>query len=397
MTRPLRWLTCAPRDYRGDEAYFSRDTGLLCRGLQDAGAECRAILAGARRAEDDPDLIRARAADMADPDWWRALGADAVVVHTWSREEHTGILRAVRTAGLRVVLLQDGTGVTGPLGTWGDWVRESWYFRNRHGGRLMGTAWFAARMIHGHTLRLAGFERSRARQFELADLIVVPSPRALEGYRKLARSLGGNLESKLRLLPHPVAPWFGSHTGTPKENLIVSVGRWTDHWQKRPDLLAASLAECLRRHPAWKAEIFGGPGEELSRWHQALDSSLRSRIELAGIVPNRELAGPMGRAKISLCSSAYESFHIASGEALCSGCSVVGVDSAMTPSLSWFTDTQSGTLSDSLDAVGLAAALNKEISAWESGKRDPDAISHRWRGRLHAREVARALIEMASC
>ena len=397
MTRPLRWLTCAPRDYRGDGAYFSRDTGLLCRGLQDAGAECRAILAGAPRAEDDPDLIRARSAEMSDPGWWRSLRADAVVVHTWSRDEYTDILLAIRAAGLRVVLLQDGTGVTGPLGTWADWVRESWYFRHPHGGKLVGTAWFAARMIHGHTLRLAGFERSRARQFELADLVLVPSPRALDGYRKLAGSLGGNLASKLRLLPHPVAPWFGKEAGTLKENLIVSVGRWTDHWQKRPDLLGVSLAKCLCRHPAWKAEIFGEPGKNLSRWHHALDPSLRSRVELAGTVPNRQLAAAMGRGKISLCSSAYESFHIASGEALCSGCSVVGVDSAMTPSLGWFTDNRSGTLSNSLNAAGLTAALDKEIAAWESGQRDPDAISHRWQGRLHAVEVARTLLEMTSC
>ena len=396
MTRPLRWLTCAPRDYCGDEAYFSRDTGLLCRGLQDAGAECRAILAGAPRAGDEPDLIRASAAELADPGWWQGLGADAVALHTWSREEYTGILRAIRGAGLQVVLIQDGTGVTGPLGTWADWIRESWYFRHRHGGGLGGALWFAARMAHGHTLRLGGFERSRERQFELADLIVVPSPRALEGYRKLANRLEGNPASKLRLLPHPVAPWF-KRDGAPKENLIVSVGRWTDHWQKRPDLLGACLEQCLRSRPAWKAEIFGDPGEALSRWYQGLDAPLRSRVKLAGAVPNRQLAAAMDCAKISLCSSAYESFHIASGEALCSGCSVVGVDSAMTSSLSWFTGDGSGSLSNSLDAVGLAGALGKEISAWESGQRDPEAISLQWRGRLHAVEVARTLIEMTSC
>jgi hypothetical protein len=396
MTRPLRWLTCAPRDYRGDATYFSRDTGLLCRGLQEAGAECRAILAGGARAGDAPDLIRASVAEMDDPRWWRGVEADAVAVHTWSRKEHTGILRAIRKAGLRVVLIQDGTGVTGPLGTWGDWVRESWYFRHRHGGGLQGAAWFAARMVHGHTLRLAGFERSRALQFELADLIVVPSPRALAGYRELADRLGGNLASKLRLLPYPVAPWFQRDAGIPKENLIVSVGRWSDYWQKRPDLLGASLAECLRNHPGWRARIFGEPGPELSNWHQGLDLPLRSRIELGGEVPNHKLAPAMRRAKISLCSSAYESFHIASGEALCSGCSVVGLDSAMTPSLGWFAGEQSGSLTNRLHAAGYADALAREISAWESAQRDPDTISRRWCNRLHAREVARSLIELTS-
>ena len=393
MKSSLRWLTCAPRDYGGNAGFFARDTGLLCRGLQEAGAECRAILAGVPRPDDEPDLIRATSAELRDARWWKALEGDVVVVHTWSRKVHTGMLEAIREAGCRVVLIQDGTGVTGPLGSWGDWVRESWYFRQRHAG----IAWFAARMVHGHTLRLVGFERSRARQFDLSDLIVVPSPRALKGYQKLGHRLGGLLVAKFRLLPHPVAPWFEWNGTMPKENLIVSIGRWTDHWQKRPDLLGGCLEKSLRDRPDWKAEVFGEPGQELPRWHRDLEPALRARIHLAGVVPNRQLSAAMGRAKISLCSSAYESFHIASGEALCSGCSVVGVDSAMTPSLSWFAEENSGTLSKTLNAQGLAEALTAEISAWESGQRDSQAISRRWRDCLHAGEVAGALMEMVSC
>ena len=397
MSRPLRWLTCAPRDYCGNDAYFSRDTGLLCRGLQEAGAECRAILAGERRADDASDLIRATASQLADSRWWAQLSADAVVIHTWSCAEHTGILHAIREAGLKLVLIQDGTGVTGPLGTWVDWVRESWYFRNLHGGPSIGTLWFAARMLHGHTLRLVGFERTRAKQFELADLIVVPCPRALAGYRRLAERLGEDLPAKLRRLPHPVAGWFRRDEAVAKENLIVAVGRWTDHWQKRPDLLSRALARCLSQHPDWRVEIFGEAGGGLLSWHKNLDAELRSRISLGGLVPNRQLAKAMIRAKISLCSSAYESFHIASGEALCSGASIVGVDSAMTPSMSWFATAESGSLSEKLGSDDLAKALLREISEWKAGRRDPDAISRSWSERLHAAQVAHALIEMTSC
>jgi glycosyltransferase involved in cell wall biosynthesis len=365
--------------------------------LQEAGAECRAILAGERRPDDASDLIRATAPELVDSRWWERFSADAVVIHTWSCAEHTGILHAIREAGLKLVLIQDGTGVTGPLGTWADWVRESWYFRNLHGGPFVGTLWFAARMLHGHTLRLVGFERTRARQFELADLIVVPCPRALAGYRRLAERLGEDLPAKLRLLPHPVAGWFRPDEAVAKENLIVAVGRWTDHWQKRPDLLSRALARCLSQHPDWRVEIFGEAGNGLRSWHKNLDDGLRSRISLGGLVPNRELARTMARAKISLCSSAYESFHIASGEALCSGASIVGVDSVMTPSMSWFATAESGSLSEKLGSDDLAKALLREISEWEAGRRDPDLISRCWSERLHAAQVAHALIEMTSC
>ena len=393
-SEPLRWMTCAPRDYPGDERYFSRDTGLLCLGLREAGVECQAILCGDPRPGDHPALIRATPAELEQPAWWRQRGVGAVVIHTWSRRENTAILRAVREAGCRVILLQDGSGITGPLGRWWHWVRESWYLRHRQGRR--GLAWFAARMLQGHTLRLLDFERERAAQFELADLVLAPSPGAAEAYSVLAaRYDRGRGAAKVQLLPHPVSSSFGSDGNPLKEDRIVAVGRWDDFWQKRPDLLGQALERCLERHPSWKAEIFGSPGS-LEAWHQQLPASLQSRVLLAGQVANSQLAVAMARAKILLCSSAYESFHIASAEALCSGASVAGFDTPMAPSLRWFASEHSGTLSSRFDAVGLTDACDREIAAWNAGQRNPANISRIWRARLQAVEVARSLLAMAA-
>jgi glycosyltransferase involved in cell wall biosynthesis len=392
MNSPSRWLTCAPRDYRGDAAFFARDTGLLCRGLQDAGVGCRAVLAGAPRPDDEPDILRASLPEMADASWWRRQEARVVVIHTWSRGESTAILRAIREAGCRIVLLQDGSGITGPLGTWADWVRESWYLRRKRAGKWLGPLWFLARMLHGHSLRLAGFERERKQQFALADIVAVPSPAALAGYQKLCHHYGKGSASKLKLLPHPVAAWFHWDGVPPKEDLVIAVGRWDDCWQKRPDLLRDALDRCLADHPRWQAEIYGNPSPLLRRWLSAAPPDIRSRVRLMGHVSNRQLAEGMLRARISLCSSAYESFHIVSGEALCSGASVVGTDSPMTPSLRWFASEKSGTLAPRLKGHSLAAALAHEMAAWEAGDRDPAAISTIWRSRLHAAEVARALL-----
>lgn len=392
MSEALRWITCAPRDYPGDEQFFSRDTGLLCRGLRELGLECQAVLCGQARADDHPDLIRASFAELESPAWWSARKVDAVVLHTWSRKEYTGILKAIRAAGARIVLLQDGSGICGPLGPWWAWVRETWYLRRRHG--WAGLAWFTALMLYGHTLRFFRFERDRAEQFALADFVVAPSPGATAGYRMLFSRYGlADAESKVRLLPHPAAAWFTWKEGAAKDKRIVAVGRWKDFWQKRPDLLGAALAEILGRHPEWSAEIFGDTGP-LEDWHQQLPAPLQSRIHLAGRVPNSRLIEAMAQAKILLCSSAYESFHIASAEALCSGASIAGFDSPSLPSLRWFATEHSGSLSPRFGAAGLVEACESEIAEWEAGRRDPAAISRAWQPRLHAAAVARTLQAM---
>jgi len=73
---------------------------------------------------------------------------------------------------------------------------------------------------------------------------------------------------------------------------------------------------------------------------------------------------------------------------------VVGTDSPLLPSLRWFVSAESGSLAARLDGESLATAVEKEMEAWESGARDPLAISEIWRSRLHAPEVARGLLSL---
>jgi glycosyltransferase involved in cell wall biosynthesis len=247
-------------------------------------------------------------------------------------------------------------------------------------------------MLHGHTLRPFRFEKERARQFALADLIAVPSPPAVARYRQLARHYGGpSLEEKVRLIPHPVAPWF-TWSGASKESRVAVVGRWDDLHQKRPDLLAAALREFLTAHPAWQADIFGAPGPLLEQWRASLPAGLSTRVIFHGRVASHDLAHHLDRAKILFCPSAFESFHIASGEALCAGASVVATDSGMTATHRWFVSAASGTLAPCLDAHHLASALTAEATAWDAGQRDPASISATWCSRLHAPRVAEMLI-----
>ncbi|MDB6080651.1 MAG: hypothetical protein JWO82_4398 [Akkermansiaceae bacterium] len=383
------WLTCAPQDFDGDETFFARDTGLLSHGLVTCGVSSKAILIGAPRPNDAPDLLRVPLSDLVRADWWREQGAEAVVLQTWSWRSLTPVAAAVRAAGCRLVLIQDSSGVTSPLVGWMDWVRQMWYFSRREKWPLPR---FLLRFVHSHTIRLFRFERERAAQFALADLLAVPSPPAVRRFRQLSRRFGGEAwERKVQLIPHPIASWF-SWDGTPKENRVTAIGRWKDFPQKRPDILSAALTEFLIAHPGWAADLFGTLDESLQTWHAGLPADVARRVILHGHVSSLELVAHLNRTKIVFCSSAYESFHIASGEGLCSGASVVGTDAGMTASHRWFVSEESGTLAEKLDAGLLAAALATEADHWQQGHRDPSAISATWSARLHAPQVAAELI-----
>ena len=135
-----------------------------------------------------------------------------------------------------------------------------------------------------------------------------------------------------------------------------------------------------------RAQLFGSGGEHLARELGNLPAPVRRRIAVAGLVPHLDLVPAMQRAQIVLCTSRMESFHLASAEGLCSGCSVVGP--AEIPSMHWFTSEQSGTLAVDRSDAQLAAALGCELATWRTGARDPVQISAKWRGRFTARAVA---------
>jgi hypothetical protein len=45
----------------------------------------------------------------------------------------------------------------------------------------------------------------------------------------------------------------------------------------------------------------------------------------------------------------------------------------------------------------LAGAIGREMAAWESGRRNPEAIAHGWQARLHPKAVCATLLEALAC
>jgi glycosyltransferase involved in cell wall biosynthesis len=194
------------------------------------------------------------------------------------------------------------------------------------------------------------------------------------------------LVSRLMTVASPVGEMFTTPpVPAERERLVVAVGRW-DLAQKDAPLLAAALERFLAVHPGWRAVVVGRCGEEMFRD--------RDRIAYFGRLPQEQMAPLLGRARVFVSSSRWESFCLAAHESLAMGCSVAG------PPLAAFADIASrgpyGTAAEGRSAAALAAALQAEAAAWDRGERNPAATAGFWRHRVSVDGVAERMADLLS-
>lgn len=394
MAIPKKWFTCTPKRFPGDHTFFARDSGLLCKGFQEIGVECKAIMPGPDMPNDQTeDLIRTDYANLEDPEWWRTLGGDGVVFYGWGSGKYVRIVKAIKLAGLKLVSHLDTAGMLGVLNGFFDFSKTLWTVsKGEASGTLTTYTRFAARLAYGTTVGLIKNDFTRARHLKQADWIGAITPIALERIQKVCRTYGGEaLAEKVKLIPHPNSLFMRYDPRVPKEPLVVATGRWDDDRVKGTDLLMATVAALVAKSPDTKVEIFGTIPPFMEDWHRGLPQTMGERIHLLGVVRNEILAMALQRASISLCTSLRESYHIASAEALCCGCSIVGPDVSEIPSMKWFTEPNSGRLA-ARNAEAMTQALLEELQAWHDGARDANGISEIWAGRLQAPRVAELIL-----
>lgn len=383
----MRFFTCTPVAFGGGPDFFARDSGLLCRGFQSVGVESRAVMPGERKPEDEADLIRTDYANLESADWWRAQNLDGVVLYAWGRPKFRKVAAAIHQAGVFLVLNQDNGGLVSPLAGFRDWLAEQWILAGQ--GRGPG-AWlrFSKLTLRGLSVGLLLTDPLRAAHLKQGDVIACVSPKAAEHYRKLCRIYGGaDLADRVTVVPHAVESRF-RFSGAPKRRQVACVGRWQDVVQKRPWLLMEVVGSLLAADEEVSVVIAGNPTDELESWHRSLPGLQRERVQIRGRVDRGELAEILAESQVFYSPSAFESFGIAAAEALCSGCSVVAGRSVSMAGFEWFVSENSGLLAGADDARGHLQALQQELHSWSQGKRDPQAISAIWSGRLHAEQVA---------
>ena len=364
----------------------------MCRGFQAIGCESRAVLPGKPQAGDEADLIRTEYANLESADWWRSHCLDGVVLYAWGSPKFRKVAAAIREAGIYLVLNQDNGGLISPLAGFRGWFEEQWILTGR-GEQLSNYISFLKRVARG-LIGLLVTDPLRASHLKQGNVIACVSPAAAEHYRKLCKIYGGDeLAGRVTFFPHPVEPGFHFQSpSNPKSRQVVCVGRWQDHLQKRPRLMQAVLAQLVESDPKLRVEVVGTATPELQSWHRSLNPKLQERVQLRGKVNRAQLAEILQASQVFYSPSAYESFGIAAGEALCCGCSVVAGRSISMASFEWFVSMNSGRLAIRDDAMGHHQALREELACWDQGHREVNIISKAWGNHLHAGEVAKRIL-----
>ena len=397
MQSPSKWYTCTPVRFTGDHTFFARDSGLLCKGFQEIGIECKAIMPGpAMESDQVADLIRTDYANLEDPAWWASLEAEGVVFYGWGSGKYVKIAKAIKQAGLIFVTHMDTAGMLGILNGPREFAGTLWRVcLGEASNPIAGVCRFALRLSYGATIALIRNDMGRAQHLKQADLIGAITPIAMERIRKVCRVYGGEaLAKRVQLVPHANASYMRYDTTIPKERLVVAVGRWDDARVKGTDLLLKTSRLAAEKDANLHIEIYGRPNAAMTQWHADLPNHVQARIHIKGVVPNTQITQGLQRARISLCTSLRESYHTVSAEAHCCGCSAVGPDVPEIPSMKWFAIEPYGQMAKR-DAESLANAIAMEMTAWDENRRDPHEISRHWSDQLHAPRVAEQILALS--
>jgi glycosyltransferase involved in cell wall biosynthesis len=391
----MRWYTCTPVEFGGGPDFFTRDSGLLSRGFQLIGVESMAVMPGARKAEDEPDLIRTEFKNLESAEWWKKQKLDGVVLYAWGAPRFRHVARAIRESGVILILNQDSSGIVSPLCGISFWMKEQWVLRG--GGTSPAHTLRAILMIiWGTTGGLLRTDTLRALHLRQGTFIAALYPEATKYYRKLCRIYGGRkLAGRVVTLPHTVAPSLFFENGFQKApSRIIAIGRWHDVIQKRPSLLMETLGLLLSENDSVGIDIVGGGEGVFTKWLDRLPAKQAANVTIHGRLPHPEIKDLLRTARVYYSPSAYESFNIAAAEALCCGCSVVSADIPTMASFRWFASKDSGTLAKADNPHAHCNALSEELAQWSSGKRIPKEISNHWCASLHADRVASKILEL---
>jgi glycosyltransferase involved in cell wall biosynthesis len=185
------------------------------------------------------------------------------------------------------------------------------------------------------------------------------------------------------------------YKGKYKRKKVICVARWLpqDWPEKGPKLLLTSLDRFLTKHTDYEAMVIGR-GATALRGAPFYPRSLDGRnLRLLDYLPNKELPSQFAESRISICSSFHESYHIASFEAACCGCSIVALQSPDLPALQFLAETN-GTLASKETPEAFAEALAEEVTMWDRGLRSPDTTARRWQSETHADKVAAEALEL---
>ena len=316
----------------------------------------------------------------------------AVVMSTGSAPRHDGMRKAALSATPVVVERLDTSGTRSAR------LFPRSYFIQATGidlDRLPSYAqWLAPIAAAARTALLYVFpqlmDKRMVETMRRLPAVTAESPIAVERMQLMFRTFSGK-PHRVEMIPHPVNEAELFYDGSPKENLIVSVGRWNSY-QKDYPMLKKVLKGFLERHPDWRAIVVGGGVPEAESASRGNAEDWRTRITYHDKLEHSDLGKIYNRAKIYVMVSRFESFCIAAAEAICCGCSVVG--SCDVPTSPYFAEKQAGRVADPRSAPAFLDCLDAEVDSWAAGERNPKTISSYAKARVGTNAVCEATVAL---
>lgn len=342
---------CTPVAFHANAGFWIRDTGLISTSLREMGVESKCIMPLPHYDDDEhtEHLIRTEYSHLSSVSWWRSLGIDAVILYSWGAPRYTLIARAIRKAGIKLIVHLDMPGV----------------FQ----GEASGTLWGCLNNIRINIMR----------RIHLHYAHVFSASKPLIDNMRLSWYYGRSIADKAYEFPTPVASHF-CMASEKKEYLVTCVGRWSDNEVdavKRPEFCIKTAQALVKLDPDVVVEIYGPVGRTMVQIHETTSVG-KERILLKGGITNRDLPSVYRRAMVNYCPSRSEGTHISSAEALSCGCSIAVTPRRQLSLIHWYTSKNSGTISEEDTPDSLAKAISSELYAWKNGMRDAVQIAETW-------------------
>ena len=236
----------------------------------------------------------------------------------------------------------------------------------------------------------------RDRRLERLLLNVIPPfVRAVTAIsEEMRRGFPARIRRKMAIVPNPVGGTASASADLRggAEKVVLTVGRLED--QKDQRTLVDAFARVAADHPDWRLRIVGEGVLRPALEAQVEALGLSARVELPGAVA--DIAGEYRRAQLFAMPSTYESFGLATAEAMAHGLPAVGfADCPGTNEL--IVDGENGLLVDGPDratalAAGLARLMGDEAERVRLGAAGPgriapfapDRVVARWESLLQA-------------
>lgn len=389
----MRVYTCTPVCFQGDHWFFTRDSGLLSRGLTDLGIESISVMPGPAKPNDEDCLLRVPFEQLESQDFWRSLGLDGLILYSWAAPHYLNIAKAVRAAGIPFLVNVDSCGLVSRPANPRLWRRDLLPYLCRKSRSLLEAARSLSQIVDSFGIHSVA--RARLATYEASTVSCGVSPMAASWLRREAEHFRRpDLAAKVRYLPHPQLADF-AYRGAPKEKLVLSVARWEkeDLIQKNPALLIKALDAFLAKFPDWRACVIGRGAENLLSRLKVAPSAI-NRLQFIDFLQPNDLVPYYNRASIACWSSRSEGQIGTGAQALCCGCSVVAGNAGTLSCFHHYVSRESGRLAIDMTADALAEALMLEADAWSQGQRDPKRISDIWSDEFHSTKVAARGLEM---